>query len=269
MKRNRFGINLDERIPLSSKDDFQILYVPCFSHISDQLKDWIENYTDKHPLMFGGQIGSGKSTLIVKSFLESSRKPDITFHFDTEGLNLDVGDFLSITLAGFIKKSIEHNIDLSFSELPLELFKLSKNDWRGVIQLLCPEEFSLKSFDSKISARKKILEYSEYIKNIINKIGDQIEYKINSHLLILASGIDKYDTESAAFFSLHDSLKVLSQFKTLYEVNVTHFFLSKDIFHTDIRLFIPAFTQKDIVTILSKRMGVYTEPIKEELLLLK
>jgi len=131
MKRNRFGINLDEGIPLSSEDDFQILYVPCFSDISDQLKDWIENYTDKKPLMFGGQIGSGKSTLIEKTLLESSRKPDITLHFDTEGLNLDVGDFLSITLVGFIEKAIGLNMDLSFSELPFELFKLGKNGMKS------------------------------------------------------------------------------------------------------------------------------------------
>lgn len=268
MKRNRFGMNLDEGVPLSSETDFQQLYVPCSEDISNSLKDWIEDSTENGPMMFGGQIGSGKSTLITKILLESSQKPYITLHFDREGLNLDNGDFLSITLAGFIEKALVMNTDLSCSELPSEIFKLGVNDWHGVTNLLCPKEFSMKSFEDKCFARKTISENAEYIKTVICKIGEQLKTSITTPLFILASGIDKYENLSPAFFSLRDSLKVISQFKTLYEVNATHFFLPKDVFYTENKLFISVVNEEDIIEILKKRMGVYAGPIKEELTLI-
>jgi hypothetical protein len=74
MKRHRFGINLDEGIPLSSEEDFELLYVDCFKDAYNRLRQWIEN-GDK-PLLLGGQIGAGKSTLIHRVFIDNTRKPD-------------------------------------------------------------------------------------------------------------------------------------------------------------------------------------------------
>lgn len=74
MKRNHFGINLDEGIPLSTEMDFQKLYVPCFEDMADKVNSWIKDDLGKNPLMLGGQIGSGKSTLIAKTLLKSLEK---------------------------------------------------------------------------------------------------------------------------------------------------------------------------------------------------
>ena len=80
MKRSRFGINLDEGIPLSSEKDFELLHVNCFNDVSDQLHEWTAR--GEKPSMLGGQIGSGKSTLIRYVFNDNIQKPDVEIHFD-------------------------------------------------------------------------------------------------------------------------------------------------------------------------------------------
>jgi putative ribosome biogenesis GTPase RsgA len=80
MKINRFGINLDEGIALT-EENLDKFYVSCFEDDSQKIIDWLKDDTIETPLLFGGQIGSGKSTLITKVFSEKRLKPDITLKF--------------------------------------------------------------------------------------------------------------------------------------------------------------------------------------------
>lgn len=267
MKINRFGINLDEGIPLN-EESLDKFYVTCFEERIARIKEWIKDNSIESPLLFGGQIGAGKSTLITKIFSGKIRKPDVTLKFDKEGLNLDEGDFLSIVIVGFLKKALKQKIDLSFSKLPSEVFALNHDDWQGVFDILCPETFSMETFEKKITARKSVSKNSKYIISVLSKIGEVLLKKANSPLFILASGIDKFDTRSSAFFSMKGSIEFLSNFKTMFEVNAVHFFLpattspfSKD---SD-KEFIPSMADNVLSEILKKRMGVYAEPIKAEL----
>ena len=267
MKINRFGINLDEGIPLSEAT-LEKFYVPCFEDYFQKIIAWLKDNTIETPLSLGGQIGSGKSTLITKVFTDKSLKPDITLKFDKEGLNLDDGDFLSIILSGFIKKAIEQSLDLSFSKLPSEIFKLKPDDWQGIVNILYPESFSMKLFEKKIVARKTIAKHDKYIIEAISKIGDALRIKSKSSLIVFASGIDKYDTGSSAFLSLQSAIKILSNYKTMYEVNAGHLFLpdiTSPFSSNSEKVFIPTVRDNDIIKILNKRMGVYAEPIKKEL----
>lgn len=79
MKRNKFGINMDEGIPLVTKEDFEILYVPSFKKVYDNLVEWFQN--DDEPIMVGGQIGTGKSSLINKLLLDNKFKPISIMYF--------------------------------------------------------------------------------------------------------------------------------------------------------------------------------------------
>ncbi len=269
MKINCFGINLDEGIPLV-EETLDKFYVSCFEDDSQKIIAWLKDNAIETPLLFGGQIGSGKSTLFTKVFSDKSLKPDITLKFDKEGLNLDEGDFLSIVLSGFIKKAIELRLDLSFfSELPSELFELNADDWHGIVNLLYPEKYSIKLFEKKILARKAILKNNKYIIEVIAKIGDILENKTKVPLFIFASGIDKFDTKSSAFrISLKSSIEILSNYKTMFEVNAVHLFLSDNTspFSSNTeKVFIPTVSDNNILEIIKKRMGVYAEPIKKEL----
>ncbi len=265
IKRNRFGINLDEGIPLITETDYTLLYVDCFSDITKKLNSWIE--TKKTPLLISGQIGSGKSTLINKALHESATKPDITLHFDQESLNLGIGDFWGIVLAGFINTSIKQNVDLSFSILPKELGGYQSNDWSALLEGLEPKTFSLDSYLKKVELRKKISEISDYISHIVTEIGRCIQDTLNRPLFLFCSGVDKFDMSSAAFFSIQEVIPTLCEFKTLFEVNIVHLFtkIGTPLYSVGDRLLISTAKNEDMTEMLYKRMGIYAQTISREI----
>ncbi len=97
MKRHRFGINLDEGVPLSSDQDFELLHVTCFNDVSGQLLEWTAR--GEKPSLLGGQIGSGKSTLIRYVLNNNIQKPDVEIHFDRDPSNKAAGDVCGISVA--------------------------------------------------------------------------------------------------------------------------------------------------------------------------
>ena len=262
MKRYRFGINLDGGVPLASESDFEQLYVECSHETVEILTSWIKE--GDSPLLLGGQIGSGKSTLIKKAFRDSSQEPEISLHFDRESINLDAGDFWAITLAGFIDAALKEGIDLSFCNLPEELGGFQPGDWRTLLNSLSPKKLSMDSFTVKTTLRRKIAKEEEYIREITAEIGKRL--KKRRQIFIFASGLDKFETSSAAFFALKEVIQFLSMFKTLYEVNAIHFFSRIGVeFRLEDRLFIPTMEQDFVVEMLTKRMGNYADNFHEEI----
>ncbi len=264
MKRNRSGINLDEGVPLVSKPEFELLYVPCFAEITAGLLAWIE--VGERPLLVGGQIGSGKSTLINKAIQEVERAPDVTLHFDQATLNLDAGDFWGITLAGLIEAALTHGVDLTFCKLPAELGPYQGDDWQALLEELRPRSFSMSSFNDAMAMRKKVAENAPYMRTVIAEIGQRLEGALGRPLFLFVSGVDKFDPQSTAYFSMQDALAALAQFKTLYEVNAAHLFHKAGSPLAALeRLFIPVLNQDELVSMLAKRMGVYAQPLGQEL----
>lgn len=267
MKRNRFGINIDEGIPLVSETEFELLYVSCFGETEERFKSWL--IEGDRPLLLGGQIGSGKSTLINKAIQETGLSPDLTLHFDQEFLNLDAGDFWSIVLAGVLETALAKGIDLKFCTLPQELGQYQAEDWHALLEGLRPRAFSMDSFNTKIVLRKKVAENAAYIGKIVVEICRLLELDIGRRLFLFAAGLDKYDPLSSAFFALQDIVIALSGYKTLFEVNATHLFQKPGSpFYPLDRLFLSVLEPDSVVEILTKRMGVYAQPIQLELVTL-
>lgn len=266
MKRNRFGINLDEGISLQTEWEFENLYVSCHDDTYRELIIWLKEQSE--PLQFGGQIGSGKSSVILKSFKDSDVKPDIIFHFDQEGLNLSSGDFLRIILTGFCEFALNNDVDLSSYTLPEEMADLSRDDWEGFLGKLSPDDFSLDAYKKKSEISRQLADNAEYYKKVIKSIGDTIQKTIDHPLFIFASGIDKYDTECAAYFSLQSIIATLLPYKTLFEVNAVHLFhTSKELSPIE-KLFLPSMTVEKTEEIINRRMGVYAGAVKNELAVL-
>ena len=255
MKRNEYGINFDEGLPFESDWEFQKLYVPFRQNLIEEFEDWIKN--NNKPVLIGGQIGSGKSTFINKAFKDCNIRPDISFHFDTEGENLSEGDFLRILLVGIANYAIGKKIDLSFSNLPQELTNNQVKKWETLVEKLSVLELSLISFEFRKNLAQKLVENIEYVTTSINKIIETIEVNIDRQLFLFASGIDKYEPLTASFFSIHSSLNILSQRKTIFEVNAVHLFDNKWILKNAHKLFLGSFGNESIHEILRKRTGVY------------
>ncbi len=267
MKLNKFGINIDEGLPLA-KDSINKLYEPCFEEQLSEIKEWINNETNYQPLLLGGQIGSGKSTLLNKLFLEKKNRPFISIEFDKESLNLDEGDFLGILLSAFLKKAKELKTDLSSMNIPYDYFELDENDSLTLADTLVPNVFTLESYDKKNIARKKITEKVEFFIELILKIGKELIKSCENQYFIFASGIDKFNAKSSAYLSSIKTLEILAQFKTLFEVNAIHLFLSDRISpfgKNSQKLMVSAVENDKITKILKKRMGIYSQSINNEL----
>jgi len=264
MKRNRYGINLDSGIPLVTETEFELLYVSCFGETEEHLKSWLVE--SDRPLLLGGQIGSGKSTLINKAIQETGLSPDVTLHFDLEFLNLDSGDYWSIVLAGLLETALTKGIDLKFCKLPQELGQYQAEDWQALLEGLRPRAFSMDSFNAKIVLRKKVAENAAYIRKIVIEICRLLELAIGRPLFLFAAGLDKYDPLSSSFFAMQDIVIALSGYKTLFEVNAAHLFQKPGSpFYPLDRLFLSVLETDSVVEILVKRMGVYAQPIQMEL----
>lgn len=266
MKRNKFGINIDQGIPLSTDLEFDKLYVPCHKSSFQGLESWLKEANT--PLVFGGQIGCGKSTLIEKAFKETGTKPDIVLHFDQEGGNLALGDFWRIVLNKFCEYALIQDVDLSEFSLPKEFAHLSKDNWQEFLKKLSLNEFSLEAFKEKEKMSRKFTTKSEYIKKIVTEIGHRIIEKIDRPLLIFASGIDKYNIESPAYDSLQNVIASLVLYKTLFEVNAVHLFLPSSSLSNIEKIFIFSMSDETINTVLQKRMGIYDAAISKEITVL-
>lgn len=266
MKRNRHGVNLDAGVALHTEWELKNLYAPCHEETFRRLTGWMRQ--DDSPLLFGGQIGCGKSSFILKTFMETEVKPDITLHLDREGLDLSLGDFWRIVLSEFCKCALFHDVDLSIFTLPKELAGLSGDDWRGLLDKLSPRGFSMDSYDERLRISGILADNSPYIRDVIDAMGNGIKEKIGRSLLIFASGVDKYATGTAAYFSLAPVLEALLLHKTLFEVNAVHLFNCPRELSTVEKLFLPSMTDQEILDVLYKRMGIYTEAVKDELAVL-
>jgi len=267
MKLNKFGINIDEGLPLRG-EALQRIYEPCFAKEMLEVEKWINDTSNSFSMLLGGQIGSGKTTLLNKLFFEKKYEPFITINFDKESLNLDEGDFLSIVLAQFLSKANEESLNLSSLKIPFSLFGITDSNYKALSELLVPRYFSLESFEKKRTARKIITEKAEYFIELISRFAQHIFKEINKPFFIFVSGVDKFNSKSSAFYSLKSSLEILSKFKTLFETNAVHLFLSDEVTpfkNNPAKLFITTIDTENILNILTKRMGIYSQSAKEEL----
>lgn len=267
MKRHRYGMNLDEGIPLQSPEDFELLYLDLFPQVVKRLDAWLSK--GDGPLLLGGQIGSGKTTLIQYALRTAARQPDVVLHFDQDSLNMDQGDFLAILLTGLIRTALQHPIDLDFCALPAELAGLSATDWQGLLDALATTVVSMAAFTQMRALRQNIAGHHEYIVSVSTELGQRIADCLGRPLWIFASGLDKFYPGSAAFLSMAEAIAILRRHKTLFEVNAAHLFAtSSSPLHGMESLLIPAAAESDITELLCRRMGVYGEPIRQTLGLL-
>ena len=95
MKRREYGINLDDGVALSTEEGFRLLYVSCNPDETTCLQGWFADDTQKAVLL-GGQIGSGKTTLIKevsRSFIDAQV---ITVRFDTDPIEPTEGGYCKL-----------------------------------------------------------------------------------------------------------------------------------------------------------------------------
>ncbi|MBU0468455.1 MAG: hypothetical protein KJ736_05250, partial [Candidatus Omnitrophica bacterium] len=261
MKRNQYGINFDLGVPLESEWELSNLYVPVYEQVHSQMIAWIQNAD--HPIYLGGQIGSGKSTAIRVAWAASKKNPDIEFHFDRDGDNLASGDFWRIILSELIQYALRAAIDLNSLNLPKELADLSKNQWKEFLGILNPTEIDRELFIKRRAVQERMMDPKGYIEKACEEIINLVIANSKQQVCFFASGIDKFEFNSAAFHDLRMPLNLLKKFKTLFEVNAIHLYDPLFAGEKGAQLFIPFLSSEKLIKILQLRMGVYAKASKE------
>ena len=257
MKRNRFGINVDEGVALTTHEEFEQLFVDTESDAKNRLLEWLKD--GDRPSVFGGQIGCGKTTLLQYCFQESQCKPDITFHFDSGSLNLSAIDSWSIVFAELFLCIADLDL-IGMDEISAE-YKVILGDtpeaWQESLMQIRLQLFSQVSVE-KNKAFNRVLEANEeYLPDFLDALIKKISLHNNASLILFASGIDKFEPGTAAYFTLTDILKILCSYKTLFEVNAVHLFCGDPWIRQLEKIIITASTNKQIEEMLLKRLGRY------------
>lgn len=259
MKRNKFGINIDEGIALETSEEFNQLYVDVASVAEKQLSTWLQH--GKKSVLFGGQIGCGKTTLIEYVFQNTKVRPDLTFHFDRKSLNLSSIDSWLIIFCEIFKKYAELNI-LDAKGIPVNIKKIlgnSQTDWLESISQVQIETFSQEAIEKNKLFKQELNELQDYLEKLFEELINDLENHKEGSFILFASGVDKFETDSAGYFALKDILYLLSSYKTLFEVNSIHLF-SGEIWSKNLEnIIITASNPQQIEQILTKRMGKYTK----------
>ncbi len=266
MKRNKHGINFDHGIPLTTDQDFQILYLDIIPGKKQRVIEWMKDDSD-NPLCVAGQIGTGKTTFITKAIMEAGKEPDLTISFDTQIPFFTSGAFWSVFFGHVLSYSRDIGIDLSSFKID-EIFieKKKHGDLGKIIDLLCSPVNSVDLYNRKKTFFSKADNYIDVIQNIAGTIIRQIEKKQARPILFFAEGIDKFSIHRADYFSLLPLLNFLSRYKTLYEANLIHIAGGGDEWqHKSNKIIVNNISNQNLSKILEKRMGVYSKA-KQEIL---
>ncbi len=269
MKRNIFGMNMDEGIALVTDEEFERLFVDPQSSSQDRLAEWLD--TGENAIMFGGQIGCGKTTLIEYAFRKSGLRPHIEFQFDTGSLNLSEIDSWAIVFAEVFRYMADID-QIDAYEIPSE-FKTLLGDtpdaWRESISMVRLKTFSEASLEKNKRFAKLLESIRDYLPKFFESMIEKVGSETSSPLILFASGVDKFEPATPAYFSLSNILQVLGKHKTLFEVNAVHLFsgdswgrnLEKDV--------VPAMKDNHIGNMLKKRLGRYFETYAKEIPLIE
>jgi len=263
VKRREYGINLDDGVELSSEEEFHLLYVPCNPNETVCLQGWFSDDT-QWPLMLGGQIGSGKTTLIKevsRSFIDAHI---ITVSFDTDPIEALEGGYCMILFGRILQACLKVGVEvdgcgIALSDFPSidteswHVFAEKTTDWPSNLQ----EAGRLRDACSVMSKNAKL------VRKACGRLLDRLQDVTSREATIIAEGIDKFSPSTSEYFSIQDTLTFLAQRKTLFEVNAVHFFQEQD-FRPGIRkLFVGGIGSDMLIQMLRKRLGSYA-PIYQD-----
>ncbi len=257
MKRNIFGINVDEGIALTKTEEFERLFVDTNIDAKIQLSEWL-NEGDQ-PVLFGGQIGCGKTTWMEYVFQGSKIKPDIVFHFDRGNLNLSPIDSWAIVFIELFRYAAENDL-VETNAIPSDFIKVlgeTKAAWHASIDHIQLQSFSAESIKKNKNFNDLLGSNLEKLDGLASSLIQKNSDSKKKPLILCASGVDKFEPGTTAYFALTDVLQCLCRFKTLFEVNAVHLFSEASWIKNLNKIIIPVSEMEMIKEMLKKRLGRY------------
>ncbi len=257
MKRREYGINLDDGVALSTDEEFRLLYVSFNSDETACLQGWLADDTQK-AILLGGQIGSGKTTLIKQvsgSFIDAHI---ITARFDIDPIEPSEGGYSMLLFGRTLQVCLKAGVEVDGCGIALSDFpSIDADSWYAFADKTTSWPSNLQEAGGLRDACAVMSENAGLVRRACGRLLDSLRDITSREPIIIAEGIDKFNLGTPEYFSLKDTLTFLAQRKSLFEVNAVHLFQERD-FHLGIRkLFIGGIGEDMLVQMLRKRLGSY------------
>lgn len=257
MKRREYGVNLDDGVALSTEEEFRLLYVPCNPDETARLQGWFADDTQK-AILLGGQIGSGKTTLIKevsRSFIDAQI---ITVRFDTDPIEPSEGGYCLLLFGRILQVCLKAGVEVDGCGIALSDFpSIDADSWHAFADKTTSWPSNLQEAGRLRDACAVMSENAGIVRKACGELLDRLRDIASREPNIIAEGIDKFNPGTPEYFSLKDTLTFLAKRKTLFEVNAVHLFQAQD-FQPGIRkLFIGGINSDMLVQMLKKRLGSY------------
>jgi len=263
VKRREYGINLDDGVALSSEEEFRLLYVPCNPDETAFLQGWFAGDTQES-LLLGGQIGSGKTTLLKKVSRSLTDARIITVCFDTDPIEPTESGYCLLLFGRILEACLQANVEVDGCGIALSDFpSIGVNSWDAFAHKTTSWPSNLQEAGRLREACKVVSQNVELVRKACGELLDRLRNATSRHFTIIAEGIDKFNPSTPEYFSLRDTLIFLAKKKTLFEVNVVHFFLEQDFRPGTQKLFVGGIGENMLRQMLRKRLGSYA-PVYEE-----
>lgn len=257
MKRREYGINLDDGVALSSEEEFRLLYVPCNPEQTACLQGWFSDGMPE-PLMLGGQIGTGKTTLIKevsRSFIDAHI---ITVSFDTDPIEALEGGYCMILFGRILQACLKVGVEVDGCGIILSDFPtIDADSWHTFADKTTSWPSNLHEAGRLRDACAVMSKNAGLVRKACECLLDRLRDITSRDPVIIAEGIDKFIPGSPEYFSLKDTLSFLGKRKTLFEVNAVHFFREQDFRLGIRRSFIGGIGYDMLSQMLKKRLGAY------------
>ena len=263
MKRREYGLNLDDGVALSTDEEFRLLYVPCNPDETACLQGWFSDDTQES-LMLGGQIGSGKTTLIKEVSRSFIAAHVITVRFDTEPIEALEGGYCLLLFGRILQACLKAGVEVDGCGIVLSDFpSIGADSWHALAEKATSWPSNLKEAGRLQEACAVMSENAGLVRKACGQMLDRLRDMISREPVIVAEGIDKLNPGTFEYFSLKDTLAFLAKRKTLFEVNAVHLFREQE-FRLGIRkLFIGGTGNDMLVQMVRKRLGSYA-PIYQD-----
>lgn len=256
MKRQTNGVNFDEGLALQTQEELDVLFVDARREELSRLIAWSDSETQE-PLLLGGQIGVGKSTLLSALMVREGRKPDLLMAFDREPPAMSPGGFWGYALAKLVQAGSARGVSIPAGFAPADFPEASATDWPTICRLLTTPPASVSVADVLRKAHDRIAEHGELAERQCRALIEAMQQQAGRALRIVCEGVDKFPPGSAGIESLAPVLNLLVEFKTLFEVNAVHLFGRNSPWQRAPQVFIPPLAPRHIEELLAKRLGLY------------
>lgn len=257
MKRREYGVNLDDGVALSTDEEFRLLYVSCNPDETDRLQAWFADDTQES-LLLGGQIGSGKTTLIkevARSFIGAHI---ITVCFDTDPIEPTEGGYYMLLFGRILKACLKAKVKVDGSGIALSDFpSIGADSWHTFAGKTTSWPSSLQAAELLQDACAVMGKNAELVRKACAQLLDRLRDTTSKEPIIIAEGVDKFNLGTPEYDSLKDTLVFLAKRKTLFEVNAVHLFQEQDFGQGIRKLYVGGIGEELLVQMLRKRLGSY------------